>query len=132
MNKDTKKQLDEALNKEFNESSIDDYGIPADAIRISREIVEKAKELTNIMSSTDFTTSFASRADVDSYQSIKFVMANENLIKMVDAIQSVNTILNMEKSDIDEACEAKNMTLAELENVVLSTCLLKRMFGKKD
>lgn len=36
MNKDTKKQLDEAMQKEFSDS-IENYGIPADAVRIGRE-----------------------------------------------------------------------------------------------
>lgn len=53
MNKDTKKQLDEAMQKEFNDS-FEDYGIPADAIRIGRELVKLTDELVTVMAGTNF------------------------------------------------------------------------------
>lgn len=131
MNKDTKKKLDEAMQKEFNNSSdsIENYGIPADAVRIGREIVKLSDELITVMAGYNFSENSKNLVGKD-YETIKFTLVNDSLIKTVEAVRELNICLEMTKADIDEVARMKGISVKVLEGLVMLSSL-KDTFGDK-
>lgn len=121
MNKDTKKQLDEALNKEFNESPIEDYGIPAEAVSLARQLVKVAEDITTVMADHDFSRMHEDLTDP--YDTIKFVLVNEYLIDSVKAIRELGAVLEMTKEEIDSTAEKRGMNVRALMSIVLVSSL---------
>lgn len=122
MNKDTKKQLDEALNKEFSEkTSIENYGIPAEAVSLARQLVKVAEDLTTVMADHDFSRMHEDLTDP--YDTIKFVLVNECLIDSVKAIRELGAVLEMTKEEIDSTAEKRGMNVRALMSIVLVSSL---------
>ena len=122
MNKDTKKQLDEALNKEFDEKTpIENYGIPAEAVSLARQIVKVAEDLTTVMADHDFSRMHEDLTDP--YDTIKFVLVNEYLIDSVKAIRELGAVLEMTKEEIDSTAKERGMSARALMSVVLISSL---------
>ena len=128
MNKDTKKQLDEAMQKEFNDS-FEDYGIPADAIRIGREFIKLTDELIAVMTSVNFLENSDNLVGKD-YDIIKFTLVNDSLIKTVEAVRALRSCLDMTKADIDDVAEERGVSVSTLRGLVLLSSL-KDIIGDK-
>ena len=129
MNKDTKKQLDEAMQKEFNDS-FEDYGIPADAIRIGRELVKLTDELVTVMAGTNFAENSKNLMGKD-YDTIKFVLVNDSLLKTVETIRGLRNCLDMTKADIDGVAKERGISVSALESLVMLSSL-KDLIGDDD
>ena len=125
MNKNTKKQLDEAMQREFSES-IEDYGIPAEAIEIARRMVSDAKSIVGIM-----CNHFATKVDAldtlkaqDEYKTCKYVLVHDALFDLVNACENVESTLSADKSVFDEVCEEKNISIKKLAIMIMMNSMI--------
>lgn len=121
MNDNTKNQLEEALNKEFDENSIENYGIPAEAVSLARQIVKVAEDITTVMADHDFSRMHEDLTDP--YDTIKFVLVNEYLIDSVKAIRELGAVLEMTKEEIDSTAKERGMNVRALMSIVLVSSL---------
>ena len=125
MNKNTKKQLDEAMQREFSES-FEDYGIPAEAIEIARRMVSDAKSIVDIM-----VSHFATKVDAinnfkaqDAYNTCKYVLVHDALFKLVKTCEEVNSAISADKKTFDEVCEIKNLNIDELAIMIMMSSMI--------
>lgn len=125
MNKNTKKQLDEAMQREFNES-IEDYGIPAEAIEIARRMVSDAQSIVDIMANhfDNRVDAFNTLKAQDAYNTCKYVLVHDSLLKLVKACEDVNSTLGTDKKTLDEVCERKNLTIDDLAIIIMMSSMM--------
>ena len=122
MKDNTKKQLDEAMQKEFNEvSTLDDYGMPAEVITIARNMIAEGKQISELMVAhlSNPQKMFEEMSALDPYQTIKYVMVNDDMHKLVDQLQELDCSLAGTREDIDEVARRQKMTVETLSMMVM-------------